>query len=56
MTVDRLRAARDAFRTVADRPGIHRFDDIVFCVGEGPRVTVPLYARALAERVRHLAR
>jgi len=52
MTVDRLRAARDAFRTVADRPGIHRFDDIVFCVGTGPRVLVPLQARALVEQVR----
>lgn len=52
MTVDRLRAARDAFRTVAARPGIHRFDDIVFCVGTGPRVLVPLQARALLEQVR----
>ena len=48
MTVAQLRAARDAFRTVAHRPGIHRFDDVVFCVGEGPRVLVPLQARALA--------
>jgi glyoxylase-like metal-dependent hydrolase (beta-lactamase superfamily II) len=56
MTPQQLRQARDDFRTVVGRAGIHRFDDIVFCVGEGPRVTVPLYARALAERVRHLAR
>jgi glyoxylase-like metal-dependent hydrolase (beta-lactamase superfamily II) len=56
MTPQQLRQARDDFSTVAGRAGIHRFDDIVFCVGEGPRVTVPLYARALAERVRHLAR
>jgi glyoxylase-like metal-dependent hydrolase (beta-lactamase superfamily II) len=52
MTVEQLRAARDAFRTVAHRPGIHRFDDIVFCVGEGPRVLVPLQLRALVEQVR----
>ena len=52
MTVAQLRAARDAFRTVAQRPGIHRFDDVVFCVGEGPRVIVPLQARALLEQVR----
>ena len=54
MTVDQLRAVRDAFRGVANRPGIHRFDDVVFCVGEGPRVVVPLRARALVERVRWL--
>ncbi|CAN7541800.1 MBL fold metallo-hydrolase [Terrabacter sp. LjRoot27] len=52
MTVAQLRAARDAFRTVAHRPGIHRFDDVVFCIGEGPRVLVPLQARALLEQVR----
>ncbi|GAA2496795.1 MBL fold metallo-hydrolase [Terrabacter carboxydivorans] len=52
MTVAQLRAARDAFRTVAHRPGIHRFDDVVFCVGEGPRVLVPLQARALVEQLR----
>ncbi|GAA2018040.1 hypothetical protein GCM10009740_02060 [Terrabacter terrae] len=52
MTVAQLAAVRDAFGTVADRPGIHRFDDVVFCVGQGPRVLVPLQARALLERVR----
>ncbi|MEW1954324.1 MBL fold metallo-hydrolase [Terrabacter sp. NPDC080008] len=52
MTVAQLRAVRDAFRTVANRPGTHRFDDVVFCVGTGPRVVVPLQARALVERVR----
>ncbi|TQM64620.1 MBL fold metallo-hydrolase [Humibacillus xanthopallidus] len=56
MTPQQLLQARDDFRTVAGRPGIHRFDDIVFCVGEGPRVTVPLYAQALVERLRHLVR
>jgi len=52
MTVAQLRSARDAFRTVAHRPGIHRFDDVVFCVGEGARVLVPLQLRALVEQVR----
>lgn len=52
MTVAQLRAVRDAFATVAGRPGIHRFDDVVFCVGEGARVLLPLQARALVERVR----
>ena len=54
MTVAQLAAVRDAFRTVAHRPGIHRFDDVVFCIGEGPRVVVPLRARALLERARWL--
>ncbi|GAA2747604.1 hypothetical protein GCM10009868_37800 [Terrabacter aerolatus] len=52
LTVAQLRAVRDAFRTVAHRPGIHRFDDVVVCIGEGPRVLVPLQARALLEQVR----
>ncbi|GAA1991473.1 hypothetical protein GCM10009817_36990 [Terrabacter lapilli] len=52
MTVAQLRAVREAFRTVAHRPGIHRFDDVVFCVGNGPRVQVPLLARGLLERAR----
>ncbi|WP_374967868.1 MBL fold metallo-hydrolase [Terrabacter sp. BE26] len=52
MTVAQLAAVRDAFVTVGGRPGIHRFDDVVFCVGKGPRVLVPLQARALLERAR----
>ena len=52
MTVAQLAAVRDAFRTVAHRPGIHRFDDVVFCVGEGLRVVAPLQTRALVARVR----
>lgn len=52
MTVAQLRDVRTAFRTVGSRPGIHRFDDVVFCVGEGPRVVLPLQARALVERAR----
>jgi glyoxylase-like metal-dependent hydrolase (beta-lactamase superfamily II) len=52
MTVAQLRAVRDAFRSVAHRPGIHRFDDVVICVGEGPRVLVLLQVRALVEHLR----
>ncbi len=52
MTVAQLRAVRHAFEAVAHRPGIHRFDDVVFCIGEGPRVVVPLQARALVEQLR----
>lgn len=54
MTPEQLRRVRDAFSTVADRPGIHHFDDVVFCNGEGLRVTVPLHARAALDRVRRL--
>lgn len=46
MTVDQLRALRDAARSVADRPGIHRFDDFVICHGMGVRTQAPLLARA----------
>ncbi|GAB3886824.1 MBL fold metallo-hydrolase [Terrabacter terrigena] len=54
MTTTQLRQVRDAFRAVAHRPGIHRFDDVVFCIGGGPRVVVPLQARALVARARWL--
>jgi len=56
MTPDQLRRVRDEFRTVADRPGIHRFDDVVFCNGSGPRVVLPLVGRSLVEKLRYLIR
>jgi hydroxyacylglutathione hydrolase len=36
MTLGQLRAMRDAVVSVADRPGVHRFDDFVLHVGLGP--------------------
>ncbi len=52
MTVAQLRELRDAVVSVADRPGGHRFDDFVVCVGMGVRTQLPLVARALVSRVR----
>ena len=34
----------------------HRFDDVVFCNGRGPKVMLPLIARSLAEQGRSLLR
>ncbi len=56
MTPAQLRQILDQYRTVAHRPGIHRFDDVVFCNGSGPRVALPLLSRSLVERVRMLFR
>jgi glyoxylase-like metal-dependent hydrolase (beta-lactamase superfamily II) len=36
MTVAQLRAMRDAARSVADQPGVHRFDDFILYQGLGP--------------------
>ncbi|OFE15202.1 hypothetical protein BA895_22665 [Humibacillus sp. DSM 29435] len=56
MPPHQLQEARDAFRTVAHRTGIHHFDNLIFCVGNGPRVIVPLYARGVMDRARQAAR
>jgi hydroxyacylglutathione hydrolase len=52
MTVGQLRALRDAAVSVADRPGVHRFDDFVIYHGMGLRNQLPLVARGLVGRVR----
>ena len=56
MTPQQLRRVRDQYRTVATRPGIHRFDDVVFCNGSGPRVMLPLLRRSIVEQARDLHR
>jgi hydroxyacylglutathione hydrolase len=56
MTVSQLRAFRDAAEAVADRPGPHRFDDFILFNGMGPRVQVPLVARALPSRALDVVR
>jgi glyoxylase-like metal-dependent hydrolase (beta-lactamase superfamily II) len=56
MTVAQLRSLRDAAASVADRPGVHRFDDFILFHGMGVRVQLPLLARALVGRVRDLLR
>lgn len=50
MTVDQLRAVRDAAVSVADRRGVHRFDDFVLCNGMGLRTQLPLLVRGLLGR------
>ncbi|HET7350564.1 MAG TPA: MBL fold metallo-hydrolase [Marmoricola sp.] len=56
MTPAQLRRVRDQYRNVVARPGIHRFDDVVFCNGSGPRVMLPLLSRSIPEQVRYLLR
>jgi hydroxyacylglutathione hydrolase len=51
MTVQQLRAVRDAAVSVADRPGVHRFDDFVLYIGLGPARHISLLGRALVHRV-----
>jgi glyoxylase-like metal-dependent hydrolase (beta-lactamase superfamily II) len=50
MTFGQLCAVRDAAVAVADRPGVHRFDDFLLYIGFGPRRQLPLLGRALAHR------
>jgi hydroxyacylglutathione hydrolase len=56
MTVAQLRALRDAARSVADHPGVHRYDNFVLYNGMGPRTQVALAARGLAGRALDLLR
>ena len=56
LTVAQLRAFRDAAVAVADRPGPHRFDDFILFNGMGPRVQLPLVARALTSRALDVVR
>ena len=56
MTVVQLRRLRDAAASVADRPGVHRFDDFILFHGMGVRVQLPLLARAGVGRARDALR
>ncbi len=56
MTVAQLRRLRDAAASVADRPGVHRFDDFILFHGMGVRVQLPLLARAAVGRARDALR
>ena len=51
MTMRQLRAMRDAAVSVAERPGVHRFDDFILYNGMGLRAQLPVAARALVGRV-----
>jgi hydroxyacylglutathione hydrolase len=54
MSVEQLETVRDAAVAVADRPGLHRFDDFVILNGRpGPRVLLRYLASALWHRLRH---
>ena len=50
MTVAQLHTMRDAAVSVADRPGVHRFDDFVLYNGFGIRTQLGLVARGWAAR------
>ena len=56
LTVEQLRAVRDGWAAHAGRPGTHRLDDVVLCVGNGLGVAAPLLARAAVERIRDAVR
>ena len=56
MTVGQLRAMRDAAVSVADRPGVHRFDDFVLYNGFGLPTQLGLVARGWAARAAGLVR
>lgn len=47
MSLDQLRAFRDGAVSVADRPGVHRFDDFILYHGAGAVTQLPLLARSL---------
>jgi hydroxyacylglutathione hydrolase len=56
VTVDGLKAMRDAAVATAERPGVHRFDDFVIVNGRpSSRVMLGYLARGLAHRLRYLA-
>jgi hydroxyacylglutathione hydrolase len=52
MTVAQLKAVRDAARSVAGRPGQHRFDDFVIMNGPYRGYVIGLLARGLWARFR----
>jgi glyoxylase-like metal-dependent hydrolase (beta-lactamase superfamily II) len=51
MTMDQLRAVRDAARSVADSPGVHRFDDFIIFNGPCRAAVIWQLARTAWRRV-----
>ncbi|MFC1415701.1 MBL fold metallo-hydrolase [Streptacidiphilus cavernicola] len=51
LTVAQLTAVRDAADSVADRPGVHGFDDFIIYHGMGFTTSLRLLARGLAHRL-----
>lgn len=56
MTVDQLRAVRDATRATAGKTGIFRHDDFIIVSGMGVRNVVPLLFRSRLHRLRERLR
>ncbi|MHA6765296.1 MBL fold metallo-hydrolase [Streptacidiphilus sp. PAMC 29251] len=57
MTVAQLTAVRDAARAVAERPGVHKFDDFIVFNGSCTSAMPGLLARSLADKLaRRLSR
>jgi glyoxylase-like metal-dependent hydrolase (beta-lactamase superfamily II) len=51
MTVEQLRTVRDAARSVADRPGVHKFDDFIIYNGPCRAAVIAQLARTAWRRV-----
>jgi hypothetical protein len=51
MTVTQLAAVRDAARSVAGRPGAHRFHDFLICNGPYRHYIVPRVLRSLWAKI-----
>jgi hydroxyacylglutathione hydrolase len=56
MTVEQLTAVRDAARQVADRKGVHVFDDFIIYNEPGKGAMIRMLARSLGHRLRGLVR
>ncbi len=52
MTVEQLRAVRDAARSIADRPGVHAFDDVIIWNGHPLGAVLRQMGRGFAARIR----
>jgi hydroxyacylglutathione hydrolase len=51
MTVGQLTAVRDAAAMVADKPGVHAYDDFIIYNGSSARTTAGLIARGAWDRL-----
>jgi hydroxyacylglutathione hydrolase len=52
MTVEQLRAVRDAARSIVDRPGVHTFDDVIIWNGRPVSAILRQVGRGFVERIR----
>lgn len=56
MTVEQLRAVRDHARAIADRPGVHTFEDVIIWNGRPVGAMLRQIGRGLAARIRYRLR